>query len=621
MTKSVFHMYVRADFFCIRKYMSTLFSLLYVENYRSIRNQMISFDHRYECDYASDGSLITIKKKLDKERSFGKFFYGKNIYSVTCLVGKNGEGKTSLVDFLRDSFALLKDDIDSGYSPDGVDLYKTETGIVELSGENAGYYHLDADTRFLVIFQENGRDCYLTNIGEERIRWDVRDRCPAYVPAEKEDVDFRVAYFSMMRFLDGVSEEETAYNREKDEKVKRPEGLGRSFEEILNRYNIDFSDEKMNRKRKLKGGFGINEDLFMQIAFLKSKSEKTVEEILGEDYKSRIEVYEVDGWRSRSLKELTGDLEWDERLIDELLNSPHAYFRPFSSGQYSRFAFLARLYWYMGGGEKFWKSSNMKNTLGVFERNYRFESKESIRWLKESQLSSESVVLLIDEGELYYHPEWQRCFVKDVFDIISEYEHYVNVQVVFTTSSTFMLSDILREDVVVLSEPNKQIEPYLDRNIQTFGQNIHMLLANRFFMDSTIGRKSEELITNLFEMLRIEERETPTNVRKRVREKIDRLFAAYINEHKTEFGNDAGYDAFIWKLIGSIGEDFYRRQLLGMFEEYKRKIRELNPPVVNEKETESRELEAVRKLLEKMKADDIMQKEDLQHALELLGQL
>jgi DNA-binding Lrp family transcriptional regulator len=184
-----------------------------------------------------------------------------------------------------------------------------------------------------------------------------------------------------------------------------------------------------------------------------------------------------------------------------------------------------------------------------------------------------------------------------------------------------MLSDILREDVVVLSEPNKQIEPYLDRNIQTFGQNIHMLLANRFFMDSTIGRKSEELITNLFEMLRIEESETPTNVRKRVREKIDRRFAAYINEHKTEFGNDAGYDAFIWKLIGSIGEDFYRRQLLGMFEEYKRKIRELNPPVVNEKETESRELEAVRKLLEKMKADDIMQKEDLQHALELLGQL
>ena len=228
---------------------------------------------------------------------------------------------------------------------------------------------------------------------------------------------------------------------------------------------------------------------------------------------------------------------------------------------------------------------------------------------------------MIDEGELYYHPEWQRCFVKDVFDIISEYEHYVNVQVVFTTSSTFMLSDILREDVVVLSEPNKQIEPYLDRNIQTFGQNIHMLLANRFFMDSTIGRKSEELITNLFEMLRIEESETPTNVRKRVREKIDRRFAAYINEHKTEFGNDAGYDAFIWKLIGSIGEDFYRRQLLGMFEEYKRKIRELNPPVVNEKETESRELEAVRKLLEKMKADDIMQKEDLQHALELLGQL
>ena len=601
--------------------MDILFSLLYVENYRSIKNQMISFDHRYECDFASAGDPITIRKKSDKDRSFGKYFYGKNIYSATCLVGKNGEGKTSLVDFLRDSFALLKDDIDTGYSPDGVKLYKAEKGFVELSGEEARYYHLNADTHFLVIFQENGKDCCLTNINEERIHWDEKDKCPPYVPVEKKDVDYQVAYFSMMRFLDGVGEEETAYNRKKDKEIRRAGEFGKGFEEILNRYNVDFSEEKMNRNRKLKGLIGVNEDLFMQIAFLKNKGEEAIKEILGEDYKSRIEAYEVDGWSHRDLVELTGDLEWSESLIDELLNSPHAYLRPFSSGQYSRFALLARLYWYMGGGEKFWKSSNMKNTLSVIDRKYRFESKDSIKWLKESQLSSESVILLIDEGELYYHPEWQRCFVKDVFDIISEYEKSINVQVVFTTSSTFMLSDILREDVVVLSEPNKLIEPYLDRNLQTFGQNIHMLLANRFFMESTIGKKSEELITDLFEVLRIEPDENPIDVRNRVREKIDLRFSAYINAHEAEFGTEVGYEAFIQKLIESIGEDFYRRQLLGMFEEYKRRTKDLILTEVNDKESKSVELEVVRNLLEKMKLDDTMQKEYLQNAIEILRNL
>ena len=229
--------------------------------------------------------------------------------------------------------------------------------------------------------------------------------------------------------------------------------------------------------------------------------------------------------------------------------------------------------------------------------------------MKYFSLNSESVILLIDEGELYYHPEWQRRFVKDVFDIISGYKTKVDVQVVFTTSSTFMLSDILREDVVVLSKPNAEMKPYLDEDIQTFGQNIHMLLANRFFMDSTIGQRAERLITGLFEMLADKDGEPADRWRERVKGAIDERFKAYVGAHPKKFESDAGYDEFVHELIESIGEDFYRRQLLGMFEEYRRKTRE----------PESQEALVRRLLSEKMKTADAAQKASLMQAMELLG--
>ena len=599
--------------------MSILFSLLYVENYRSIREQVVSFDHRYECGFESDG-LITIKQasEVSGAKAFGKYFYGKNIYSATCLVGKNGEGKTTLVDFLRDSFALLKDDIDSGYSNDGEQIYDAEKEMIELTGEKARYYHLDEDTCFLVIFRMNGEDVYLTNIGEERIKWEANAKCPAYRPEKKEKPDYQVAYFSMMRSLDGISAEEKAYSREKDEKVLLDEETVRRFESILNRYNIDFSEEAMSLKRQLMRKIGINEDLFMQIAFLKSRDDEAIKDILGGDYKTRIEAFEIGGRKLRKFAELAGDSAWNEELIRELWESPRAYFRPFSSGQYSRFAFLARLYWYMGGGENFWKSPNMRNTLDVFKRYYRSAGKEMTQWMNNAQINSDSVVLLIDEGELYYHPEWQRRFVKDVFDIIGGCDKKADVQVVFTTSSTFMLSDILREDVVVLSRPNAEQRHYLDEDIQTFGQNIHMLLANRFFMDSTIGERAENLITGLFEMLTDREGEPADRWRERVKGAIDERFKAYVGAHPKKFESDAGYDEFVHELIESIGEDIYRRQLLGMFEEYKRKTKEQSE--AEEKEAAEKDgLAKVRELLEKVKADGNVKNADLEQALDLLG--
>lgn len=49
-----------------------IFSLLYVENYRSIVRRVISFDHRFECAFGSEDGCISIGGRA--EESFGRYF-------------------------------------------------------------------------------------------------------------------------------------------------------------------------------------------------------------------------------------------------------------------------------------------------------------------------------------------------------------------------------------------------------------------------------------------------------------------------------------------------------------------------------------------------------------------
>ena len=69
---------------------------LWVEKYKNIQNQGFNFSPRFECDF--DGETLTIDEK--KEDEYVKDFFGENI-NVTAIVGKNGSGKSSVLNFVR----------------------------------------------------------------------------------------------------------------------------------------------------------------------------------------------------------------------------------------------------------------------------------------------------------------------------------------------------------------------------------------------------------------------------------------------------------------------------------------------------------------------------------------
>jgi predicted ATP-binding protein involved in virulence len=108
------------------------------------------------------------------------------------------------------------------------------------------------------------------------------------------------------------------------------------------------------------------------------------------------------------------------------------------------------------------------------------------------QSNQSNILLLIDEGDLYFHPEWQR---KYLFYLTKFFESSITtlskIQIVLTSHSPFIVSDLMKENIIFLNRrPNDSVEVVNSDSemISTFGGNIHTLFSRAFFMeDSTMS--------------------------------------------------------------------------------------------------------------------------------------
>lgn len=79
---------------------------MYVEDYKGLKDFEITFDNNYEIKYNRDKDTLSINKKCEFVNNNIKNFYSidktkKNIDSVNLLIGKNGSGKTSVLEMLN----------------------------------------------------------------------------------------------------------------------------------------------------------------------------------------------------------------------------------------------------------------------------------------------------------------------------------------------------------------------------------------------------------------------------------------------------------------------------------------------------------------------------------------
>ena len=190
----------------------------------------------------------------------------------------------------------------------------------------------------------------------------------------------------------------------------------------------------------------------------------------------------------------------------------------------------------------------------------------------EDRVEYQRVHLVLEEVELYFHPQLQKEFVRNLLDGLRQMNFstvkWIDIRVV--THSPFVLSDIPNENVLTLRKRRQDID-----KIDCFGANIHEMLRNTFFLSNgTIGDFATWLIKRVAQCLRVHRwqsgAEIPLTFFPSLKGEIPDDFNFIENFKQLLDGSAFNYDAFnevygkekLLQIINMVEEPVVKRVLL-----------------------------------------------------------
>ncbi len=115
----------------------------------------------------------------------------------------------------------------------------------------------------------------------------------------------------------------------------------------------------------------------------------------------------------------------------------------------------------------------------------------------------DKLLLFLDEPEIGFHPDWNKKLFKYLLEFLNTRTQGFCFQIIITTHSPYLLSDLPSHNVILLDRTkggNTRI--VTAEKSETFGANIHDLLADSFFLnDGTIGEFAREKIQGVIDIL------------------------------------------------------------------------------------------------------------------------
>ena len=162
-------------------------------------------------------------------------------------------------------------------------------------------------------------------------------------------------------------------------------------------------------------------------------------------------------------------------------------------------------------------------------------------------------IIIVDDIEKELHLEWSRNLIDSLITYLNNrkfnmgYKDYtlqdlnITIQLIFSTHSPFMLSDLHSSSVLKLKKRNGTT--ICETGEKVFAQNIHRILNQEFFIKSNYGAYSEKRIGEIIHWLREKKPVTKTQTK--------------------EYG----------EIIKEIGEPILRQKLHGM---YRDKIKDID---------------------------------------------
>ncbi len=472
---------------------------LWVEEYKNIKKQGFNFSPRFECSYDEKTNKLTIDEKEDYVSIFPE-----NI-NVTAIVGENGSGKSNILKSI-----LQIDDFENDY----IIVYRKD-------GEN--YYSSkiqNIDTEIKEEEQEEYLKNTITYIDYEHI--DRHFRKYRTVEIDKECIINLLVYnktecetFEISSFMYVPITIEITYKKPEDLINKYIDHVLKIHEELREYFN-SLDDYSFHQFLIIE--YIINEGInLLEIYKDIEKLEEFFNDKLEDLKKTHSKFVELKTTKSFNLIEekkikLYANKNYFHYFDYDLIDEKDRRYNDLSSGEQMIFGQLLQIYFYVCKKEK-------------------------------------ELLFLFDEPELTLHPQWQKQYLNEVITLLQNQE--AKAHFLFTSHSPFLLSDLSKENVIFLSQYEKEDEEVKkdlqkigncknitkETNINPFGANIHTLLSHGFFMDDGLmGEFAKGKIDNIIVNLKNEN----------------------YNPSKEE-------KETLLKTLNLIGEEFLKEKLLDMY--------------------------------------------------------
>lgn len=125
------------------------------------------------------------------------------------------------------------------------------------------------------------------------------------------------------------------------------------------------------------------------------------------------------------------------------------------------------------------------------------------------RISYKHINLVLDEVELYSHPEYQRTFIADLLDRLSWLDityPIESVNILLVTHSPFILSDIPKNNILYLK--NGKTEKETGAFVNPLGANVNDILHQSFFLENGfMGKHIQDKIESLVDFLKSQQYE------------------------------------------------------------------------------------------------------------------
>ncbi|MFW3380188.1 AAA family ATPase [Aliarcobacter butzleri] len=532
---------------------------LWVENYKNIQKQGFNFSPRFECEffpkYDKDGKLEDNCELKITSKDYVNIF-PDNI-NVTAIVGENGSGKSTIIEFLQAIFCKIDF------------LNKRNNLRNELKNLDKNLN----EAEFILLFIDTEKNEYLLYNSIEISNKNISD----LFNLEKSSItidEITLIFNKLIKNFDFYGQLNCYTNSNiKELIIENSQNEDRNFIDNLVKY--------LSHKKTMPISF-FNPDTILinlGIDFKKNDFFNNLIEFVDHHYYKMIEKINIGN--EDKIKE---DKESKLKVLKHYKDLYNSYFQlvsEFTGGEY--------LYKFIGNYENKEEISNLFYHLEEFRILEIYDSSKNKYVYKYAlnlglnyddlssgekdnlyllmylynkityKIGKENVCIFLDEPTNSYHPNWQKEFIKILIDFIKNLK-FNSLQIIITSHSPFILSDIPKENVIFLEKYKKDEDKNQkegncknvskDIELKTFGANIHTLLSDGFFMsDGLMGEFAKSKITKILRFLN-----------------DDNKFIDISQNTKIPFLLPKDYLAKKLKpIIESIGEDFLRNKLLDLY--------------------------------------------------------